>query len=258
MRFFAVDDDGATGNLYGQLMTGTAPVNNTRFYDDADVTQFLDVNGTVTERTISTPFVGASTGSALIGAYGLGMEAADTSASDIFFDLSDTQRVPPNNVTFTVLGLVSGEDRVLVTTDDGGDIDVDQYTLGTTLNGAAETDVDVTTVESETPSSGTIRIERDSGNYTRHPFSASDADSFTITSANFASDNATAGNNVYVSYIDLLATGTSEAFTYVYNADRTLFIRARDGGGTPIVTFESTGTMTNTGGSITIIRTSDA
>ena len=256
-RFFAVDDDGATGNLYMQLMTGTAPADNTRIYDDADVAQFLDVAGSVTERTIATPFIGQSTGSALIGAYGIGMEPSDTSAADTFFDLSNTQRTPPNNVTFTVSGLVSG-DRVLVTTDDAGDIDTDQYTLGTTLNGAAETDVDVTTVESETPSTGTIRVQRDSGQYTRHPFSASDADSFTITSANFSSDNATAGNNVYISYIDTATAGTSENFTYVYNADRTLFIRVRDGGGTPIKTFETTGTMGSNGGSATAIRTTDA
>ena len=73
---------------------------------------------------------------------------------------------------------------------------------------------------------------------------------------------ATAGTspekNVFISYIDKLAAASSEAFTVVYNADRTLFIRVRDGGGTPIKTFETTGTLGSGGGSSTAIRTSDA
>ena len=60
IRFFAVDDDGATGNVYGQLLKGTAPSDNTILYDDGDAAKTITVNGTVTERTISTPFVGAS------------------------------------------------------------------------------------------------------------------------------------------------------------------------------------------------------
>jgi len=37
-----------------------------------------------------------------------------------------------------------------------------------------------------------------------------------------------------------------------------LFIRVRDGAGTPIKTFETTGTLGSAGGSTTAIRTSDA
>ena len=70
--------------------------------------------GVIVERTLSFPFIGQSTGSAIIGAYGVGIETADLTASDKLTDLTNTLRVPPNNVTFTVNGLVSGEDRVLV------------------------------------------------------------------------------------------------------------------------------------------------
>jgi hypothetical protein len=112
-------------------------------------------------------------------------------------------------------------------------------------------------IDSETPTTGTIRIERDSGAYTRHPYSSFSGSTFTITSHNFSSDNASDGNNTYTSYIDKLATGTSENFTYVYNADRTLFVRVRDGAASPIKPFETTGTMGSNGGSATAIRTSD-
>jgi len=43
----------------------------------------------------------------------------------------------------------------------------------------------------------------------------------------------------------------------VYSSDRTLFIRVRDGGGTPIVPFETTGTLGSAGGSVTAIRQAD-
>lgn len=263
IAFFAVDDDGSTGNLYGQVIKGVAPVNNTRIYDELNVAQFLDVNGSVTERTVSTPFCGVSTGSALIGAYGFAIEAADTSASDIFTDLSGATINPPNNVTFTVSGLVSGEDRVLVANDQASDIDYDQLSLNTTLNGAAETAVVVTTtIPSDTPATGTIRIENDEGLYRRVAYTSYTGSTFTIGATDFSGsgeqDSATAGNDVFISYLDLLATAASEAFTVVYNADRTLFIRVRDGGASPIKTFETTGTLGSNGGSTTAIRTSDA
>jgi hypothetical protein len=261
IRFFAIDDDGATGNLYGQLMKGTAPADDVRLYDDLDVAKYLDVNGSVTSRAISTPFVGQSTGSALIGSYGLGMEPADTSSADTFFDLSNTQVNPPNNVTFTVLGLVSGEDRVLVTNDQASNIDYDQMTLATTLNGPTETTVDVGTgnIPDDAPTTGNLRVELDDGRYRLVAYTSHDGDDeFTIASSDWQDpDDATSGNNVFIAYIDKLATGTSENFTYVYDADRTHFIRVRDGGGTPIKTFETTGVMGSNGGSATAIRTPD-
>jgi hypothetical protein len=66
---------------------------------------------------------------------------------------------------------------------------------------------------------------------------------------------------VFITYIDKLASGTSEAFTTVFDSTRTLFIRAIDGGtagdteGTK--TYESTGTLSSTGGGVTINRISD-
>ena len=270
MRIMAYDDDGTTGNTYGQLLKGVAPTDNTILYEETTVANTITVNGSVTERTVSTPFSGQSTGSALIGAYGLGMEAADTSARDTFFDLSNTAITPPNNVTFTVNGLVSGEDRVLVTNSDGGspaDIDFTQMATDTTLSGAAETSVSINPapgIPADTPSTGTIRIERDDGLYSRHPFSDRNlsTDTFTITSHDFSTNNATQPANVFVSYIDLLATSTSESFNTVYDSDRTLFVRVRDGGDAGdnegIKTAETTGTLGSNGGSVTINRISDA
>jgi len=261
-QLFAIDSTTAGTLLWMQILTGVAPNANTITGNGAATC----LAGTVTERTLSTPFVGASTGSALIGSYGLSLETADLAATDTVFDLTNTAIFPPNNVTFTVFGVKSGEDRILVTNDATG-IDFTQMATDTTLNGGTETSVSINAapgIPIDTPASGTIRIERDDGLYSRHPFSARDTatDTFTITSNSFVANPATSPANVFISYIDKLAAATSEAFTTVYNADRTLFVRVRDGGtlgdAIGIKTAETTGTLSSAGGSATVNRIADA
>ena len=258
-QLLAIDSTTAGTKMWIQLLTGAVPSDNDTITGGTS-SATADVNVTVTERAVSTPFVGVSTGSALIGAFGLGVGADDLTASDLVFDLTNTSVTPPNNVTLTVSGLVSGEDRVLVGPEDGsGGLDLDQLALSGTLSGAAVTTLTVsTTIPSDTPTSGTIRVQRDSGVYTSIAYSSYSGSDFTISSTDFSTDNATTANNVFISYIDELATGTTASFTSVYNTARTLFIRVRDGGGTPIKTFETTGALGNAGGSSTAIRTSDA
>lgn len=351
------------------------------------------------------------------------METADLTASDRLTDLTGTLRIPPNNVVFTVNGLVSGEDRVLVAplgyefafdgetsgpfelgetltftspagtgylsrltdnTDNTGrmnirlltgDIPTDnstisggtsgasgavsgavansedsrQLALATTLSGVAETALVCTnSIPTDTPSTGTVRVQLNSAIFRVVPYDSYTSATFTLgTAANaavqidvvatagtftrasgsfltdgffvgmsftganftnggnnaqftvatvtalvitvvdntgmvnetgsgdetltsdghdFVTDNATGGagetgNNVYVSYIDRLATGSAASFTSVYLADRSLFIRVRDGGTAgdlePIKTFESSGVLGSAGGTSTAIRTSD-
>lgn len=216
------------------------------------------MSGSPLERTLSFPWCGASTGSALIGSYGFGLESTDLTAADKVFDLTNTQRNPPNNVTFTVAGLVHAQDRVLVGPGLAGNLYNNQFALASGLTGAVETTVKIQAlVPSDTPSAGTIRVKLNSGIYRRVPYTSYASSVFTISGLSFVSDNATAGNDVYISYIDTLASGTSASFTGVYSTDRNLFIRVRDGGATPIKTFETTGTLSSAGGSTTAIRTTD-
>lgn len=258
-QMLAVNNTTATSatKMWIQLLTGVAPTDNQTITGGTSGATNL-VNVTVTERTVSTPFCGASTGSAIIGAYGFGIEALDLTANDKVFDLTNTQRQAPNYVTFTVAGLVSG-DRVLVTNDQSSNIDYDQFTLNGALTGAAVTSVVVNgSIPADTPATGTIRIQRADGQYTRHAYTSWSGSTFTIGSTNFSTNNASNGANTFISYIDDAASGATMSFTSVYSSDRTLFIRVRDGGGTPIKTFETTGTLGSSGGSTTAIRTSDA
>lgn len=270
MRFFAIDDDGTVGNLYGQLMRGVPPVNDTRIYDDADVSNYVDVNGSVTARPVAAPFVGVSTGSALIGAYGLGLEATDTSASDIFTDLGGNTINPPNNVTFSVQGLVSGEDYVFVGPWDGSTLDADgnpevnfdQLTHSALLNGAAVGTITVdSSIPSDTPSSGTIRVETNSGFYQLCAYTGFSGSDFTISpTEDFSGDNSDGTGtpkNVFISYLDKQAAAATENFSFVFSSPRQFVIKVRDGGTSPIKEYITSGTMGSNGGSTTAIRTVD-
>jgi hypothetical protein len=253
---------GATGTMWIQLIAGVAPT-NTLTITGVTSGRHVDVNGSVTARSLSPVFLGQSTGSALIGAFGIGVEAADLTQNDKVFDLTNTLRTPPNNQNFTVSGLVVGEDRVLVTNDSGSvGIDYDQMTLGTTLNASGRTQVDVGAgnIPADTPQTGNLRIKLDTGIYRLQPYTSHDGSRyFTIPSTDYSGANAaTAGNNVFLAYIDKLAGATSEAVTLKYNANRTMFVRVRDGGGTPIKTFEATAVFGTAGGGTTAIRTSDS
>ena len=268
-QMLAIDSTTAGTTMWIQLLTGVAPTDGLTITGDTS-TATADVNVTVTTRTLSNPFVGASTGSAIIGAYGLGIETDDVTNSDTLFDLTNTSVNPPNNVTFTVGGLVSGEDRVLVapwdgvSTDVNGDpaIDQDQLSLSTTLSTDDVTTVVVTSaIPSDTPSTGTIRVVDDNGFDRRLEYSSWTGSTFTISSTDgqedFLTVNATSANDVYITYIDVLADSNSESFTGVYSTDRDLVVLVRDGGGTPIKQFITSAVFGNANTTVTAIRTTD-
>jgi hypothetical protein len=346
----AKDDNTGSGEVYLQVISGVNPVDNAIIYDGgAPTTNNVTCTASITTRTVSPEFIGTSTGSNIIGAYGIGFDPDDVGESDLFTDLSGTNRQPPNNQTFTVSGLVAGEDRVLVAPRSGTAIDTSQLATDTTLSGATETVIQCSTaVPSETPTAGTLRVELDSGIYKRiryesysgndytiladdtfvdgnvdtvdnevtitgHKFETLDlvqlsssgtlpgglstltdyyiikvdgntikfADSVAnaiadseedITSAagggthtievqdfeDFSGDNSTQPKDVYLTYIDTLARSTTESYTAVFTSSRDLFVRVRDGGATPIKTFESTSAQfLGTPQTVAAVRTAD-
>lgn len=262
-RLLAVDDNGTTGTVWVQLLRGTVPSTQV-MYESDDHTNVM-TSSTVTSRTVSSAFLGNSTGTAIIGAFGVGFDPDDLATTDKVFDLLNAAITPPNTVTWTLTGLISGEDRVLVGPRAAGVLDVAQDTINDAgLNTSGVTSVTVTTaIPTDTPTSGTIRIEADDGRYLRVPYSSYSGSVYTIPSFDFtAPQDCTTGNNVYISYVDKLAAAASEAFTAVYLADRDLFVRTRDGGTAgdlePTKTFQTPSTLTGSGGGASAIRTPDA
>lgn len=252
----AIDSTTAATACWIQVLTGTAPATGVLITGASTAT--ATTTGAAVGRDIASPFVGQSTGSALLGAYGVGVESADLGANDRLTDLTNTVIVPPNNVTGTIYGLSSGDDRVLAMNDAGTTMDWGQLHLDGTLSGATVTSVVVAeAIPVDTPATGWLRITCNSGQRRLVAYTSWATKTFTITSASFAADNATTGNSCGIGYVDKLAAATSEAFTCVYSAPRTIRARVRCGGSSPIKPFESTFTLGSSGGSVTAIRTSD-
>lgn len=259
----ALNDTGAAGDIWIQLVSGSAPVNGSALRGITSGAT-ADVNGAPASRTIPKIFTGSYTGS-YIAAFGVGIDPDDLTASDTLQDLLTAPQTPPNNVTFTVDGLVLNEDRVLVGPRLTGVLDKSQMSLTTTLDGTGETSV---VIDSPAPltvppdgstTSTRLRIQLDSGVYQRQAYTSFSGLTFTIPSTNFVADPATAGNNVFLAYIDDLAPSPGTlSFTAVYTQDENLIIRVRDGGGTPIKTFEAPSTFANSNTTVAAIRTSDA
>jgi len=196
----AKDDNGTTGELYLQVLSGANPVdNNSIRADDIDRDPLADLvlaTTTLNTKTVSPEYLGTSTGSNIIGAYGIGFETADVGSSDRFTSLDDASRVPPNNVTFTVSGLISGEDRVLVGPRAGTVLDTGQWLVATLLTANNETllvtktgtdTVPFPDAEENWPNTGIgvdvarLRIYRDDGASKRVPYDSHDGtDTFTL------------------------------------------------------------------------------
>jgi len=269
-QLLAIDDttSGAATVMWIQLLTGVIPSANTITGATNSATATA---GTVTERTVSKPFCGASTGSAIIGAYGFGIEVTDLTSADKVTSLANNVITPPNYVTNTVAGLVSGEDRVLVGPWDGSSTDTngdpafqkDQLSLATALVIDNVTSVVVSeAIPSDTPSSGYIRVTDDLGFERRLHYSEWDTSTFTVDTTDgnedFLGDEAAIGNDVWIAYIDELAGATTATFTSVQSASRDLVVLVRDGGASPIKQFISSWAQTSSNSTITAIRTTDA
>ena len=264
-QMLAVDDVNAATTMWIQLLTGVPPSGSLEITGGTSGAT-ADTNTTVTSRTLSPCFLGQSTGSALIGAYGIGLEVLDLSQNDKIFALDNSQQNPPNIVTFTVSGVVSGEDYVLVANDSSSNIDYDQLSKDGAETGSSVTSiVCVEDIPADTPTSGSgtnssIRVLLDNGIYKKIDYTSWSGKTFTIPSTDFsgAGEGIANGANIFIGYIDVAADSTSEAFATKYDSSRTLFVRVRDGGASPIKTFESPSALGSAGGGSTAIRTSDA
>jgi hypothetical protein len=266
-QLLAIDDNGSTGTMWIQLLTGVAPSDGDTITGGTS-SATCDVDGSVTSRTVSTPFFGSSTGTAIIGAFGLGIQASDLSANDSVIDLGNSTNQPPNNVTFTVNGTTNAVGYLIVGPWDGSSVDIngdpetdyDQMTLQSNQTGAAVTSLQMSaSIPTDTPSSGSIRVTLNNGRRRYVSYTSYTGDTFAISSTDFSAESANAGNGVFVSYIDKVPSGTSESFTSVYNSDRQLVVKHRNGAsGSPEKEFISSSTLGSSGGSINLIRASDA
>jgi hypothetical protein len=252
--------------MYLQLLTGVPPNANT-ITGNGGAT---GTAGTVTSQLISLPFVGASTGSAIIGAYGLGILPADLAVNDSVTSLDGNPLSPPNNVVFSVTGLdITGgqEDYVMVGPESAGALDLAFDTVVGPINGATVTSIVATTaIPTDTPATGSIRLQNDEGRYVKIPYTSYSGSTYTIPSYDFSgsgdNDSVANLNNFFPTWLDEAAVTATESVTVVYDADRNLVVRVRNGNtGTPavnpIVAFEAVAILGSAGGSQAASRVLD-
>lgn len=256
-QLLSIDSVTAGTKMWIQLLSGVVPTDGQTITGVSTAT--ATVNVTVTPRLLSATFAGTSTGSAINpGAFGLGIASADLTQNDLLIDLTNANVAPPNNVTYSVNNTVAG-DYVISANNSGNDFDFTQLSTNSGYSGAAVTSIQMTTsIPTDIPASGTFRVQTTSGKYVRVVYTSFSGDTFTIPSTDFSSDPILSSANAFVTYIDRIATGTTESVTYIYNGNRTLFTRVRNANpGVEIKTFETTSVIGTGGGSSTVGRIND-
>jgi hypothetical protein len=159
-----------------------------------------------------------------------------------------TTEIPPSSITVEIGGLVSG-DYVLVARDSGGTINDTEYTVS---GSSGATSLTVTGLASDTPASGVVRIDGD--RYTYSSWSGT-----TLSGLSPALSQTYSSVSAFIPMIDAVASGaTITSAAMQYSAPFTCRYCVRNGGGSPIVPFESTLSVTSTGGTGTAVRTADA
>ena len=194
----------------------------------------------------SAPF-GSFAGGKFFGVRGVWIENYASSDSSNFqlTDASNVTQTPPLLVSIQVTGLLAG-DRVFVPrlTGVGGTIDGSEYTISTATSGASTITVS-TSIVSDTPATGTLRIGDEVLAYTSFTGGV-----FTMSTAL----TATYTGDLYVPFIDETATGAVASTTVQYTSDIPVLIRVRKKGIQP---FEVESLITSSGLSVGAIRTTD-
>jgi hypothetical protein len=264
-QLLAINSVTAGTTMWIQLLSGVVPTDGQVITGASTAT--ATVNVTITPRLIPSTFLGTSTGTAINpAAYGIGIGADDLTQNDLLEDLTGTNRTPPNNITYSVNNTVIG-DYVITSNNAAGDFDLTQLSVTNAEVGASVTSIVFDeTISSDTPRpGGTIRVEQVNGSYKRIAYTSITTTSITDDTINFATLDFSGvgaglaiGGNAFITYIDRVATGTTEAVTYVFNAPRTLFTRVRNASpGSEIKTFETTSAVGAGGGASTVGRIDD-
>lgn len=164
-----------------------------------------------------------------------------------------TSQVPPTLISVVVGNLVSG-DRVLVARDNGsGGILKDEYTPVAASSGATALTI-VESIKTDTPAAGVIRIKGIRYTYTSY---TSGTKTFNGLSPALASNIVTA-DDVFVPYIDIGTTTTSESASFTFASNFTARVDVRNGsGGSPIIPFTTSLSVTSAGASVNASRNSD-
>lgn len=265
---YAFESTTTTGNIYGQLLTGTVPADNQTLYGaTSNVT--LDVNGTPATRTINNQYIGTYTGANYSPVnFGIAIDPSDAIAGDGFTNLLDAGVNPPDTRSGVVTNVKIG-DYVTVYPYDGSAVDAkgepepnfnEMVTTATIASGSTSVVVGASNIPNNTPSAGFLRVQRDSDdNLELLEYSSWTNTTGTFTLVGTAGIDATIGNSVMRAFIDVVAVADGQVdYQAQYSAPTTLTaITVRRGGSPdPIKTFKTTQPFG--GFSVQTVRTADS
>ncbi|MBB5204446.1 hypothetical protein HNQ51_001760 [Inhella inkyongensis] len=164
-----------------------------------------------------------------------------------------TTQSPPTSVQVQIAGLVAG-DYVIAARDNGSGGFLNDTTLASTASVGA-TSVTLTAAPGDTPTgAGYIRINGKPHTYTGRAGNVISGLSPAVPAGGYAS-----GLPVFIPFVDAVASGaTISSGAFQFSAPFTVRYKVRNGGGSPIVPFESTLSVTEAGGSGNTVRTADA
>ena len=200
----------------------------------------------------AAPF-GTYAGGKFFGAQGILLTNYDAAEANniILIDNTGAVKQAPTAISVKVDNVVSG-DRVFVARTSGGVVNKSQFTLNGTHTASATITVNEA-VPNDIPLTGVIRVGE-----TRYTYTGLNRTTKVFTLSGTATEAANAA--AYCPIIDEQATGTSISKALTYVADFAVVGRVRKyatGAGNSILPFENTGTVTNTGLTISAIRTVD-
>lgn len=208
-------------------------------------------NSTGFESTYGTLY--GSAGATLKGVRIVGSDGSTAVSGFTRMQANDgTYYTTPTSVTISVGNLISG-DRVLVARSSGGAILKDEYTPLAASSGATSLTI-VEAIKADTPTSGVIRIKDVRYTYTSY---TSGTKTFNGLSPALTTNIVTA-DEVFVPFIDVQTSGTSETKSFIFVENFTARVYARNGSEAyAIIPFTTSLSVTSSGGSVNISRNPD-
>lgn len=262
----------STTRLILHLTTGIAP-------SDTDVitasggaaaTLTADPTGITTNPNL----LGVFTGTAWIGAYGMGFLAGELGSSDSVTDLDGNVLSPPNNVNIQVTvetGLAGDDPHVFLTQKDGV-LSAPDYTTNTVGAGNAASDPDfvvTTAIESDVPQDGWILVLDTTGGgvtYEPYHYSSWTGSTYILDATDHPgglTTTYTAGDPVFNAILYVSATGggttklASNSLIYSSDIDVVGWVRHGDPA-TPDKPVSISGTIGTAGLSLTVVLDDEA
>lgn len=248
----ALDGTTTLADAYQALMWATSE-SSTATINGVAGWQYRKLNAAYTENP-AAPF-GAFAGGKFFVAQGwwlTGVMAADSKNYQLIAHDGSVQN-PPTSVQVQIAGLTAG-DYVIAARDNGSGGFANDTILAATAT-AGVTSVTLAAAPGDTPTgAGYIRINGNPHTYTGRVGNTINGLSPAVPAGGYAS-----GLPVFIPFIDGVSAGaTMSSGAFQFASTFTVRYRVRNGGGSPIVPFESTLSVTEAGGSGNTVRTADA